>query len=106
MATLGDGMTDAEREEGAGLIVASILGNLSNKTWLSGVSDLMEALSDPERNGGTFVKRLAGSLTVPKGVSQVARWMDPTMRDAPDTQRYLQSRLPGLPGESGRAAVR
>lgn len=96
MATLGDGMTDAEREEGAGLIVASILGNLSNKTWLSGVSDLMEALSDPERNGATFVKRLAGSLTVPTGVSQLARWLDPTMREAPDTQSYIQSRIPGL----------
>lgn len=96
MATLGDGMTEAEREEGAGLIVASILGNLSNKTWLSGVSDLMEALSDPERNGGTFVKRLAGSLTVPTGVSQLARWLDPTMREAPDTQSYIQSRIPGL----------
>lgn len=96
MATLGDGMTEAEREEGAGLIVASILGNLSNKTWLSGVSDLMEALSDPERSGGTFVKRLAGSLAVPTGVSQVARWMDPTMREAPDTLSYIQSRIPGL----------
>lgn len=96
MATLGDGMTEAEREEGAGLIVASILGNLSNKTWLSGVSDLMEALSDPERSGGTFVKRLAGSLAVPTGVSQVARWMDPTMREAPDTMSYIQSRIPGL----------
>ena len=96
MATLGDGMTETEREEGAGLIVASILGNLSNKTWLSGVSDLMEALSDPERSGGTFVKRLAGSLAVPTGVSQVARWMDPTMREAPDTMSYIQSRLPGL----------
>lgn len=96
MATLGDGMTDAEREEGAGLIVASILGNLSNKTWMSGVSDLMEALSDPERSGGTFVKRLAGSLTVPTGVSQLARWLDPTMREAPDTQSYIQSRIPGL----------
>ena len=96
MATLGDGMTEAEREEGAGLIVASILGNLSNKTWLSGVSDLMEALSDPERSGGTFVKRLAGSLAVPTGVSQVARWMDPTMREAPDTMSYIQSRIPGM----------
>lgn len=96
MATLGDGMTDAEREEGAGLIVASILGNLSNKTWMSGVSDMMEALSDPERNGGTFVKRLAGSLTVPTGVSQLARWLDPTMREAPDTASYIQSRIPGL----------
>lgn len=96
MATLGDGMTEAEREEGAGLIVASILGNLSNKTWLSGVSDMMEALNDPERSGGTFVKRLAGSLAVPTGVSQVARWMDPTMREAPDTMSYIQSRIPGL----------
>ncbi|MBB6425170.1 thermonuclease family protein [Sphingopyxis sp. JAI128] len=96
MATLGDGMTETEREEGAGLIVASILGNLSNKTWLSGVSDMMEALNDPERSGGTFVKRLAGSLAVPTGVSQVARWMDPTMREAPDTMSYIQSRIPGM----------
>jgi hypothetical protein len=95
MATLGDGMTENERQEGAGLIVASIMGNLSDKTWLSGVSSLIEALRDPEQSADDFVKRLVGSA-VPTGSAQVARLIDPTMRETPDTMSYIQSRIPGL----------
>lgn len=96
MATLGDGMTENQKSEGAALVVASIIGNLSNKTWLSGVSDVLAALDDPQRFGDSFVKRFAGSATVPTGVAQVARTIDPTMREAPDSLTTIQSRIPGL----------
>lgn len=96
MATLGDGMTENQKSEGAALVVASIVGNLSNKTWLSGVSDVLAALDDPQRFGDSFIKRFAGSAAVPTGVAQVARTIDPTMREAPDAMTTIRSRIPGL----------
>jgi endonuclease YncB( thermonuclease family) len=95
MATLGDGLTDSERQEGAGLIVASILGNMSDKTWLSGISSLIEALRDPQQNADDFVRRLVGS-GVPTLAAQIARTADPTMRETPDMMGYIQSRIPGM----------
>lgn len=96
LATLSDGMTDKQLDNQAGLVTASILGNLSNKTWLSGVSDLLSAADDPERFGSAFIKRLAGSVTVPTGVAQIARTMDPTARETPDITSAIQARIPGL----------
>lgn len=95
-ATLSDGMTDKQLDNQAGIITSSIIGNLSNKTWLSGVSDMLAALDDPERFGSSFLKRLAGSMTVPTGVAQIARSMDPVGRETPDIASAIQNRLPGL----------
>lgn len=99
IATLGEGMSEKSREEGVGLVVASIISNLTNKTWLSGMTDALEALRDPERYSGNFIERLAGSATVPTGVAQVARTIDPTMRETPDVASAIQSRIPGLTDE-------
>lgn len=96
MATLGDGMSAGQQDKGASLIVASVVGNLSNKTWLSGVSDFMAALDDPQRYGDWFVKRFAGSALVPTGVAQIARTVDPTMRETDSVGEYVQSRVPGM----------
>ncbi|MEL0155497.1 hypothetical protein [Sphingopyxis sp.] len=99
IATLSNGMTDNQRSKGAALVVASIMGNLSNKTWLSGLADVLAAADDPERFGDSFIKRFAGSLAVPTGVAQIARTVDPTLRETPDTTTYIQSRVPGLSGK-------
>lgn len=96
MATLSEGLTDGELDDKAGIAVASIIGNLSNKTWLSGVSDLLAAADDPERYGSAFIKRLAGSVSVPTGVAQFTRTMDPTARETPDVASAVQNRIPGL----------
>lgn len=95
IATLGDGQTDKQRDKGAALLMASVLSNVTSKTWLSGMSDFLSALEDPERNSEWFLKRLAGSVAVPSIVAQGARIQDPTLR-APDTiSEYVQSRVPG-----------
>lgn len=95
LATMGDGMTESQREKGAALWTASVVANLASRTWLSGVTDALEALQDPERYSGNFIKRLIGSATVPTGVAQLARTIDPTMRETPDIASYMSSRLPG-----------
>lgn len=96
LATLGNGMTDEQREKGAALWVASVVSNLASRTWLSGVTDALDALNDPERYSGNFIKRLVGSATIPTGAAQLARILDPTMRETPDIASYMSSRMPGL----------
>lgn len=96
LATLPEGMSQRQRDDKATLLVASIMGNLANKTWLSGLSDVIGALDDPERNAGSLLERLAGSLTVPTGVNQVTRIIDPVQRQTESVGEAIQNRIPGL----------
>lgn len=73
----------------------AIANNAMSKTYLSGVSDLMNAMSDPERYGEGFFQRLAGSV-VPTGVAEVTRMQDPYMREAQSMVEAMQKRTPGL----------
>lgn len=95
MALLPEGMSNRQREEQTTLLVASIMGNLANKTWLSGVSDIVGTIEDPERNADRMMQRLAGSLAVPTGVAQVARTMDSTARKTDTMGEAIQARIPG-----------
>ncbi|MCK9543970.1 MAG: hypothetical protein M0R03_18275 [Novosphingobium sp.] len=96
LATLPQGMSERQREEKATLLVASIMGNLANKTWLSGVSDVVGALHDPERNADNMLQRLIGSLLVPNIVAGAARTLDPTQREVETLDDAIRSRIPGL----------
>ena len=96
LATMGDGMTEDQRDQGAALWTASVISNLASRTWLSGVTDALDAIQDPERYSGNFIKRLIGSATVPTGSAQLARWLDPVSRETPDVGSYMSSRMPGM----------
>lgn len=76
------------------MLLASVTRNLLDKTWTQGPADLLEAIQDPERYGGAYVRRLAGSL-IPTGVAQAARVEDEYLRDARTLLDTLRSRLPG-----------
>lgn len=95
IATVGEGMSDKQREYGAALVAASVISNLANKTWLSGLAGTVDAVKDPERYGGSWIDRLAGVI-VPTGIAQIARTIDPTMRETDGTLEYIQSRVPGM----------
>jgi hypothetical protein len=97
-------------DELAAKIVMSVNRNITNKTFLSGVSALADALSDPDRFGQKFINNLAGSV-VPSGVAQLARQTDkeiiftdpttgevidrPVMRETRTALDRIKSRLPG-----------
>jgi GNAT superfamily N-acetyltransferase len=94
LALLPEGMSEKQREDKVTLFVASILGNLASKTWLTGISDVVGALSEPDRKAGRMVERLFGSVLVPTGVAQGARLVDTTPRETDGVQDYVQSRIP------------
>lgn len=85
----------AEKEEAAEKIALAVAQNLSNKTFLRGISELLDAASDPERHGGRWLRNLAGTV-VPSGVAAAARAIDPVMRSAGTVPEAIQRRIPGL----------
>lgn len=95
LALLPEGMSKRQAEDKQTLLVASIMSNLANKTWLSGVSDVVGALHDPERNTNTMMQRLVGSLLVPNVVAGTARTIDPTQREVETVGDALKNRIPG-----------
>lgn len=84
------------------MLIASIVQNLGNKTFMSGLSDLVDTLEDPQRSMRSTLGRLAGSLAVPSVVAQSARTFDDQVRDTrgsgiSDTAlNTIRSRVPGL----------
>lgn len=96
MATKYDGLSEGQREDAAIMVVTSIMSNLANKTWLSGVSDMMEAIQDPQRYAKGFGKRMVGSLTVPTVFNQIARTTDPVARQRDDYGDAIANRVPGM----------
>lgn len=93
---LSNSMTDDEKEGSATLLSASILNNLSSKTWLSGISSALEAVNDPDRYLTNFLARTAGGIAVPAIVAQATRETDPMLREAREPLDRIRSRVPGL----------
>lgn len=86
---------EQETQKLAADAVAAVTKNLASKTFLEGISGLMQAIHDPERYGGSFVNGFAG-LLVPAAVAQFARGFDPVQRDVDSFTSALQNRIPGL----------
>jgi hypothetical protein len=86
--------TSEEQEKLAGMIMASMTKNIVNKSWMSGPSDLIKALTDPDRYGDKYVQKLVGSMAVPSVVAQFSRGNDPYLRDAQTLIESIQARTP------------
>lgn len=90
-----ESLEDVDMEK---LVVANAIafgGNLTNKTYLSGLSDIFEALSDPQRYGEATVQRMVGSV-VPSGVAALNRAEDPYVREVNSMLDAIAARTPGL----------
>lgn len=88
-------LDDADTEKIAVAGALAFAGNVTNKTYLSGLSSMIEALNDPQRAAEGWVQRTAGSV-VPAGVAQAERVNDPTVREVYSMMDAIRSRMPGL----------
>lgn len=80
-------------------IMKAVGRNFTSKTWLQGLSGVMQAMSDPDRYGDAWVNRTAATLAQPATIlSHVGRYMDPYQRetDRASFVDQLKYRLPGL----------
>lgn len=82
----------------AAMLGASFTENITNKTFLTGVSDFINVIFNPDRYGEASIQRFLSSF-VPTASYYVRKADDPIMRDAQTlTDQYL-NRIPGLSTE-------
>lgn len=92
---------DGAKEQDAGAKVAEVLGRVGNtvleQSFLSGLSDLFEALKSPERFGANWAGRMAQSFTPFAGLQRtVTQAIDPTIRQPKTAGDVFRSNVPGL----------
>ena len=90
-----EALDDPDTEKLAVATSIAIAGNLINKTYLSGLSSVFEAMSDPQQYGEATIQRMVGSV-VPAVVANGARLNDPYQRQVYSMLDAIKARTPGL----------
>jgi hypothetical protein len=88
-------MTQLEADKLGALVLAAISKNLVDKTWTQGPASLIEAIQDSDRYAEGYIRKLVGSV-VPTLSAQVAREMDPILREAQTMLDAIRARVPGM----------
>lgn len=98
VVTLWDALeADYQFEEMLQGIVGGMSRNLLSKTYLKGISDLILAITDPERYGDRYIQAFSGTI-VPTGIAQLQRAQDPYLRYTTSVFERIKSRLPFVAG--------
>ena len=95
MHDVGAYATEQELNDTAAMIAGAVAKNATSKTWTQGPADAIQALTDPDRYGADYIRKLTGTL-IPTGVAQIARENDPFLRDARTLMDGIKARVPGL----------
>lgn len=94
MAEVVDKAGEEEASELAAGLGLAFAKTLLDKSYLQGVSDLVNVLQDPDRYAGRWVRNFAGSF-VPNIVGQYTRADDPVLREVRTMADNIKARLPG-----------
>jgi hypothetical protein len=79
----------------AGKMVGALARSLSDSTYFSGFSDLIDAIDDPERSAPKFLARIAGGF-VPRALTTAVQATDKYIRDPEGIIEQIESTLPFL----------
>jgi len=87
-----------EFEELATMLAASFTENITNKTFLTGISDAINVMFNPDRYGDKAIQRFLSSF-IPTASYYVRKNNDPLIRDAQSVMDSFYNRIPGLSEE-------
>ncbi len=81
--------------------VVGFARGFADKTFLSGIGDLMNAIENPEQYGGSFTRRLAASLGIPWSsfLGSVVKARDRIVRKPTTIKEAMMEKIPGLAGK-------
>lgn len=92
-----DKMKKGEWPKVVAKIGTAFRNNITNKTFLTGMTDLINATTDPNRYGENFIKRLSTSLVPGSGLlGATAKAIDPEIKEAKSIIDWYKARLPLL----------
>ena len=90
-----DDLTEIEQKEVALGFLASVVNNVTSKTYMQGVTEVVNYVQNPERYGDSFWGRM-GSSFIPASslLRTVRKEVDPHMREMDGMTSYMQNTLP------------
>lgn len=92
-------LAEAKDEKTAGTVAEKLQGalvqNLTEKSYITGITSLAEAWQDPKRYGARWVRQVQGSL-VPNVLRKAAAAIDPQVRDTTSIAGPIFGGIPGL----------
>ncbi len=81
----------------AATALGSLVNNTVNKTYMQGVSNLVEFMQDPKRNGPWYLRQMGGTLAQPLTLaSNIASERDTSAREQNSVLDAIKYRVPGL----------
>ena len=83
-------------EANVGSVFGSVAENLKDKTYLSGVSDLMKVLTGDDWERDYALKSMVLGAAMPSFVGHTTRSLDPTIRAADTLGQRLLVQVPGM----------
>lgn len=86
---------DADKQHLMSLLFGAITKNITDRASLKGPSDLIQAVTDPDRYGKGYIKGMVGTV-IPAISNQTAQAIDPVVREARTVVDGLKARIPGL----------
>jgi hypothetical protein len=92
-AEIAGKMETKEADKVGAMVFGSVSKNLTSKTFLKGISEVLKAIDDPDRYGERWVQNYAGTV-IPSAVSQTARVVDPVLRESRSVIDKIKSRIP------------
>lgn len=94
IAETWDHLTDEESDKVPKMLAVAFANAVTNQTFLQGITNLVNATSDPKRFGPRFVQGYAGSV-VPSIVAQPTQMSDPVQREVNSMLDAIKARIPG-----------
>lgn len=95
IATIWDHMTPEELDKVPKMLAAAFAQAITNQTFLQGITNFVNAISDPTRFGPRFLQSFAGSM-VPNVIGQPTAMADPVVREVNGMIEAIQARIPGF----------
>lgn len=100
----GDSLVPHEQvmDNVASHIVASIIENTGNKTFMQGAAQFSEMYTDPQRGFSMWSRQMGASLVPFSGATKFLRnEQDPYLRQAHTLMEQIRNNLPTVPGVDG-----
>jgi hypothetical protein len=89
-----DHMNEEEKDKVPKLLAAAFANAVTNQTFLQGITNVVNAVSDPVRFGPRFLQGFA-QTAVPNIIGQPTAMADPVVREVNGMLEAIQSRIPG-----------
>lgn len=97
VAEVWDHATEEEVDKIPKMVAVAFANAVTNQTFLQGITNIVNAMSDPKRFGPKLAQQYAGSV-VPALVAQPTAMLDPVVREVNSITEAVKARIPGLRG--------